>query len=143
MGYSTTVSRRPEELGKFGILANRFRCFLSVMQQYRDTVQAIALACVCLHNIMIVRYPGIQNTLFDQEDEKHNRRSLKRVITWTMCRKPGVATSAPWKQSSRGCTSKMSGQCHDSIGWYKLISFRTVELYWIFTDHVLLNILDC
>lgn len=27
--------------------------------------------CVCLHNIMRMRYPGDQNLLLDQEDERH------------------------------------------------------------------------
>ena len=55
----------------FGILANRFRCLLSVTNQKPDTVHDIELACICLHNIMRVRYPGDQNLLMDQEDDDH------------------------------------------------------------------------
>ena len=29
-------------------------------------------ACICLHNTMQLRYPGLQNAILDQEDEDHN-----------------------------------------------------------------------
>lgn len=41
------------------------------MYQKPETVHVIVLACVCLHNIMRVRYPGDQNPLLDQEDDDH------------------------------------------------------------------------
>ena len=69
--YRLSRARRVVE-NAFGILANRFRCLLSVMLQDPDTVHAIVLACVCLHNIMKVRYPGEENPLMDQEDVNHN-----------------------------------------------------------------------
>lgn len=68
--YRLSRARRVVE-NAFGILANRFRCLLSVMNQKPDTVHVIVLACVCLHNIMRVRYPGDQNPLMDQEDDDH------------------------------------------------------------------------
>ena len=42
------------------------------MLQDPDTVHAIVLACVCLHNILRVRCPGEENPLMDQEDVNHN-----------------------------------------------------------------------
>lgn len=68
--YRLSRSRRVVE-NAFGILANRFRCLLSVMNQEPETVHVIVFACVCLHNIMRMRYPGDQNLLLDQEDERH------------------------------------------------------------------------
>ena len=41
------------------------------MNQKPDTVHGIVLACICLHNLMRVRYPGDQNLLMDQEDDDH------------------------------------------------------------------------
>ena len=55
----------------FGILAQRFRCLMSILPQRPDTVESIVLACVCLHNIMRVRYPGDPNIQLDQEDDAH------------------------------------------------------------------------
>lgn len=34
-------------------------------------MHVIVIACVCLYNIMRMRYPGGQNLLLDQEDERH------------------------------------------------------------------------
>jgi hypothetical protein len=68
--YRLSRARRVVE-NAFGILASRFRCLLSVMNQKPDTVHAIVLACVCLHNIMRLRYPGDQNLLMDKEDDDH------------------------------------------------------------------------
>ena len=51
--YPLSRARRVVD-NDFCILANRFRCLLSVMNQEPDTVHLIVLACVCLHNIMRV-----------------------------------------------------------------------------------------
>ena len=56
----------------FGILANRWQCLLSTLRQDPETVNAIIVACVCLHNIMRIRYPGEQNRLVDREDPGMN-----------------------------------------------------------------------
>ena len=63
--YRLSRARRVVE-NAFGILGNRWQCLLTSMQQKTQTVESIVLACVCLHNIMRLRYPGIQNALFDQ-----------------------------------------------------------------------------
>ena len=55
----------------FGILANRFRCLLTTMLQKPETVGVITSSCICLHNLMHIRYPGLQNALLDREDDNH------------------------------------------------------------------------
>ncbi len=35
-------------------------------------VKSIVLAFVCLHNLMRMQYPGLQNALLDQEDDQHH-----------------------------------------------------------------------
>ena len=55
----------------FGIMANKFQCLLTTLRQQPKTVESIVLACVCLHNIMRIRYPGLQNAALDQEDNEH------------------------------------------------------------------------
>ena len=49
----------------FGILANRFCCLLTslltILKQEPEIVNTIVLACVCLHNMMRLRFPGLKN----------------------------------------------------------------------------------
>jgi len=44
-----------------GIHANRFRYLLTTMHQTLDNVKHLLLALLCLHNLMRIRYPGVQN----------------------------------------------------------------------------------
>ena len=69
--YRLSRARRVVE-NAFGILANRFGCLLTTLKQKPTTVESIVLACVCLHNIMRIRYPHEQNGLIDDEDNNHN-----------------------------------------------------------------------
>ena len=68
--YRLSRARRIVE-NAFGILAHRWRCLLSTMQQKHDTVTIIVSACLCLHNMMRVRYPGLQNQDLDREGNDH------------------------------------------------------------------------
>jgi len=65
--YRLSRARRVVE-NAFGVLANRFRCLLTTMPQKPKIVEAIVLACCCLHNLMRIRYPAAQNVMMDQED---------------------------------------------------------------------------
>ena len=49
----------------FGILALRWQVLLGTMLQLPE-------ACVCLHNIMRLRYPALQNVALDRETEDHD-----------------------------------------------------------------------
>lgn len=69
--YRLSRARRIVE-NAFGILAHRFQCLLGTMKQTPSTVTSIVLACVCLHNLMRLRYPRVQNRDMDQEDDQHN-----------------------------------------------------------------------
>ena len=68
--YRLSQARRIVE-NAFGILANRFQCLLMTLQQEPETVGSIVLACCCLHNLMRIRYPALQNAALDQEDDNH------------------------------------------------------------------------
>ena len=68
--YRLSRARRIVE-NAFGILANRFQCLLTTMRQDPKTVGSIVMACCCLHNLMRLRYPALQNAALDQEDENH------------------------------------------------------------------------
>ena len=68
--YRLSRARRIVE-NAFGILANRFGCLLTFMKQQPGQVTTITEACVCLHNLMRMRYPGQQNAILDQEDKGH------------------------------------------------------------------------
>jgi hypothetical protein len=68
--YRVSRARRVIE-NSFGILANRFQVLLTTMRQKPETATIIVLAC-CLHNLMRIRYPSLQNAVLDQEDADHN-----------------------------------------------------------------------
>ena len=68
--YRMSQARRVME-NAFGILANRFQCLLTMLRQEPETVGSIVLACCCLHNLMQMRYPALQNAALDQEDDNH------------------------------------------------------------------------
>ncbi|CAG2195955.1 unnamed protein product [Mytilus edulis] len=69
--YRISRGRRVVE-NAFGILAQRWQIFLSTMGQVPDTVSVIIETCVCLHNLMRMRYPNLQNVQLDMEDDLHN-----------------------------------------------------------------------
>ena len=55
----------------FGILANRFMFLLTTILKELDTVKITMMACLCLHNIMRIRYPTLQNLDLDRERNDH------------------------------------------------------------------------
>ena len=69
--YRLSRGRRVIE-NTFGILANRFQVLLGKMKQKPKVVCKVILACICLHNLMRVRYPRANNHLVDREDRLHN-----------------------------------------------------------------------
>ena len=69
--YRLSRARRIVE-NAFWILAHRYQCLLTTMRQKPSTVVLIVTACVCLHNLMRLRYPAQQNADIDQEDQRHN-----------------------------------------------------------------------
>jgi len=71
--YRISRARRVVE-NAFGILANRFRCLLGTLLTRPATAVHIVKACLCLHNVMRLRYPNLQNADLDVEDQQHNIR---------------------------------------------------------------------
>ena len=65
--YRLSRARRVVE-NAFGILANRFQVLLTTMQYDPSTVKLIVKACLILHNLMRIRYPGLQNQHLDTEE---------------------------------------------------------------------------
>ena len=69
--YRLSRVRRIVENG-FGILANRWGCLLTTLQQHLSTIEDIILCCICLHNLMCLRHPVLQNAAVDGEDGEGN-----------------------------------------------------------------------
>jgi len=69
--YRLSRARRIVE-NAFGIMTNRYRCFLSPLEQEPKLVRTMVLACCTLHNLMRTRYPGEQDGTVDAEDDNHN-----------------------------------------------------------------------
>ena len=70
--YRLSRARRVVE-NAFGILGARFQCFGTCMGQEPATVGKITIACMSLHNLMRLRYPGLQNADLDRPDVADGR----------------------------------------------------------------------
>ena len=69
--YIISRGRHVVENG-FGMLANRRRCFLGILEQGPDVVRLKVETGVILHNLLRIRFPAIANAEVDREDEDHN-----------------------------------------------------------------------
>ena len=65
--YRVSRARRVVE-NAFGILSNRFQVLLTTMRHNPSTVKVIVKACIVLHNLMRIRYPGLQNQDLDRPE---------------------------------------------------------------------------
>ena len=71
--YRLSRARRVVE-NSFGILANRFRVFMTPLNLYPDKIETIVLACCCLHNFLCSQNQSSyapKNT-FNEEDTETN-----------------------------------------------------------------------
>ena len=68
--YRCSRARRVVE-NAFGLLAQRFQCLLSTMQQEPEVVAEVTLTAVVLHNILRTRYPKLGRGDVDLEDQRH------------------------------------------------------------------------
>lgn len=69
--YRISRGRRVVE-NAFGILAQRWQVLLTTMQPTPPAVQDVIECCVCLHNLIRIRYPALHNGIADEEDDQHN-----------------------------------------------------------------------
>lgn len=101
--YRLSRARRVVENG-FGILANRWRVFLTTIMLNPDKVQKMALACVCLHNYLrkVRSDTYTPPALADSEDGDH--RHVEG--TWRI---DGLGAMLPL-QPGRGGNSSMAAK---------------------------------
>ena len=69
--YRMSRARRVVE-NAFGILANRWRCLLTCLQQEPQNGIKVVEACCTLHNLLRVRRPRLQANEVDREDDQGN-----------------------------------------------------------------------
>ncbi len=69
--YRISRGRRVVE-NAFGILAQRWQVLLTTIQPGPSIVQDVVECCVCLHNLMRMRYPALHHGMVDEEDDQHN-----------------------------------------------------------------------
>jgi hypothetical protein len=72
--YRLSRARRIVE-NAFGILTNCFQCFLTTLQLGPESASDVVLACVCLHNLMRIRFPGLHNIRLDREADDHQLKN--------------------------------------------------------------------
>jgi hypothetical protein len=56
----------------FGILANRWQVLLRKILLHPETVADVVTTCVCLHNLIRMRYRTQLQQMADREDRNHN-----------------------------------------------------------------------
>ena len=54
----------------FGMLTSRFRIFQSPLQQEIPVVNRLVMACLVLHNLVMIRYPTAHQEDFRGEDQR-------------------------------------------------------------------------
>jgi hypothetical protein len=98
--YRLSRARRVVE-NAFGILANRFQILLTTMQHEPSTVKLIVKTCLILHNLMRIKYPGLQNQQLDSAEsanrdfvpgawrEGRNLEDTRRVTGFNTASKEG------------------------------------------------------
>ena len=69
--YRLSRGRRVVE-NAFGILTSRWRCLDKTMLQTTKVVKIVVTACICLHNLIRMRYANLDRGQMDAEDEDHN-----------------------------------------------------------------------
>ena len=68
--YRISRARRVSE-NAFGILAKRFQCLLTTLQQQPEVINEMVKAMIVLHNLLRTRFPN-NNPQVDREDNRHN-----------------------------------------------------------------------
>ena len=80
----------------FIILENQFHRLLA-LQQTPDIVKGFVLAMVCLHNLIRIRYPGVQNAMVTKRQMTISlfpmlRETIRSCRRWTKSLEPA------WRQ---------------------------------------------
>uniref|UniRef100_A0A672GT12 DDE Tnp4 domain-containing protein n=1 Tax=Salarias fasciatus TaxID=181472 RepID=A0A672GT12_SALFA len=71
--YSYRLSRAQRVAeNAFGILSQRFRCFLTTMNQHPDIIKLITMCTCVLHNLILARYPHATAEVDCEDPDTHD-----------------------------------------------------------------------
>ncbi|XP_068237594.1 putative nuclease HARBI1 [Palaemon carinicauda] len=70
-GYSLSRAQHIMENG-FGILSQRFRCFLTTMHQHPNTINLITIYACVLHNLILIIYPNAISEVDREDPDTHD-----------------------------------------------------------------------
>ena len=129
----------------FKILANCFQVLLTSMQHHPSTVKVIVKACIGLHNLVRIGYPGLQNQQLERaENMNHdfipgawrqgrNLQDTRTIGGNNTSTKKGKKQRNLLKHWALGMSSSLSSSMRSSCAVHTLLMRKTyAHIHWLY-----------